>query len=61
LKFENKPIKILKKPTGSVWFGFFKPETKKTEPNRTQTEKNQKKTEPEPKKNRAKPKKTEPK
>jgi hypothetical protein len=27
---EKKPIKILKKPTGSVW--FYKPETKKTEP-----------------------------
>jgi hypothetical protein len=33
LKFENKPIKILKKPTGSVWFRFYKPETEKTEPN----------------------------
>jgi hypothetical protein len=33
----------LKKPTGSVRFWFYKPETKKTEPNRTQTEKNWKK------------------
>jgi hypothetical protein len=30
---EKKPIKILKKPTGSVRFYFYKPETKKTEPN----------------------------
>jgi hypothetical protein len=29
----KKPIKILKKPTGSVWFWFFKPGTEKTEPN----------------------------
>jgi hypothetical protein len=36
----------LKKPTGSVRFRFYKPETEKTELNRTQTEKN-----------RAKPKK----
>jgi len=28
---EKKPIKILKKLTGSVW--FYKPETEKTEPN----------------------------
>jgi hypothetical protein len=27
-----KPIKILKKPTGSVWFQFFKPGTEKTKP-----------------------------
>jgi hypothetical protein len=49
----------LKKPTGSVRFRFYKPETKKTEPNR-----NRKKTEPNRKnraqtepnrKNRAKP------
>jgi len=38
-----KPIKIFKKLTGSVRFQFYKPETEKTEPNRTQTEKNQKK------------------
>jgi hypothetical protein len=37
-----KPIKILKKLTGSVRFQFYKPETEKTEPNRTQTEKNKK-------------------
>ena len=46
-----KPIKILKKPTGSVRFRFFKPGTEKTEPNREKTEPNQKKTEP----NRKKP------
>jgi hypothetical protein len=40
----------LKKPTGLVRFWFYKPETKKTEPNRTQTEKNWKKTEPKPSK-----------
>jgi hypothetical protein len=54
-----KPIKILKKLTGSVRFRFFKPGTGKTEPNK----KNQKKTEPN-RKNRVKPKKpsqTEPK
>jgi hypothetical protein len=27
----------LKKQTGLVWFRFYKPETEKTEPNRTQT------------------------
>jgi hypothetical protein len=32
---EKKPIKILKNPTGSVQFWFYKPEIKK--PNRTQT------------------------
>jgi hypothetical protein len=31
-----KPIKILKKPTGSVRFRFYKPETEKTKPNRTE-------------------------
>jgi hypothetical protein len=50
-----KPIKILKKQTGSVWFWFYKPETekpkqtqtrKKTESNRKKTEPNRKKTEP---------------
>ena len=44
-----KPIKILKKPTGSVRFQFYKPEIKKTEPDPTgkklkKTEPNQKKT-----------------
>jgi len=29
----KKPIKILKKPIGSVRFRFYKPKTKKTEPN----------------------------
>jgi hypothetical protein len=33
-----KPIKILKKPAGSVQFRFYKPKTKKTEPNQAQTE-----------------------
>jgi hypothetical protein len=45
-----KPIRILKKPTGSVLFRFYKPETKKIKPNRiepkpkkpSQTEPNQK-------------------
>jgi hypothetical protein len=48
-----KPIKILKKLTGSVWFWFYKPETEKTKPHRTQTEKNRAKTESN-QKNRAK-------
>jgi hypothetical protein len=39
-----KPIKILKKLTGSVRFRFYKPETRKNEPNPNR-------------KNRAKPKK----
>jgi hypothetical protein len=46
---EKKPIKsikILKKPTGSVRFRFYKPKTEKTEPNRTQTKKTGKKPEP---------------
>jgi hypothetical protein len=43
----------LKKPTGSVQFWFYKPETEKTEMNRTQTKKKPSQTE----KNRAKPKK----
>jgi hypothetical protein len=59
-----KPIRILKKPTSSVRFQFYKPETEKTEPNRTRTKKtkpNWKQTEPnwknqaKPEKNRAKP------
>ena len=57
---EKKPIKIFKKPTGSVQFWFYKLETEKTEPNQTQTRKNRKKTESNQKnelkqKNRAKP------
>jgi hypothetical protein len=59
-----KPIRILKKPTGSVQFQFYQPESKKTEsnPNRKKTEPNEKKTEPNKKtesnkKNRAKLKK----
>jgi hypothetical protein len=44
-----KPIKILKKPIGSVRFWFYKYETKKTKPNP-----NWKKTEPK-QKNRVKP------
>jgi len=47
-----KPIKILKKSTGSVRFWFYKPETEKTEPNRNR--KTGKKTEPN-QKNRVKP------
>jgi len=35
-----KPIRILKKPTSSVQFRFYKPETEKSELNRTQTEPN---------------------
>jgi len=30
---EKKPIKILEKPVGSVWFRFYKPKTEKTELN----------------------------
>jgi hypothetical protein len=48
LNREKKSIKILKKPTSSVRFWFYKHETKKTEPNRT---------EPKLEKNRAKPEK----
>jgi hypothetical protein len=57
---KKKPIKILKKPTGSVRFRFFKSGTGKTEPNRKKTGKNRakpsqnEKTEPN-RKNRAKP------
>jgi hypothetical protein len=39
-----KPIKILKKPTGSVRFMFYKPETEKTKSNPNR--KNRKKPEP---------------
>jgi hypothetical protein len=52
----------LKKPTGSVRFRFFKPETRKTKPNPNQ--KNRKKTEPKPsqtEKTEPNRKKTEPK
>jgi hypothetical protein len=54
-KKQIKPIRILKKPTGSVRFQFYKPETEKTEPNPNrkksgQIEKNQAKPE-----NQAKP------
>jgi len=50
---EKKQIKILKKPTDSVRFWFYKPETKKIEPNpnKKKTRKNRVK----PEKNRAKP------
>jgi len=40
---KKKPIKLLKKPAGSVRFWFYKQKTKKTESNR-----NWKKTEPKP-------------
>jgi hypothetical protein len=40
---EKKPIKILKKPTSSVRFWFYKSETEKIESNRTQAEKTRKK------------------
>jgi len=33
-----KPIKILKKPAGSVRFQFYKPKTEKTAPNRKKPE-----------------------
>jgi hypothetical protein len=52
----KKPIKILKKPAGSVRFRFYKPKTKKTDrteknkPNRTEPNPNRKKTEPNQKK-----------
>jgi hypothetical protein len=38
---KKKPIRILEKPTGSVWFWFYKIETEKTEsnPNRKKPEK----------------------
>jgi len=41
---KKKPIKILKKPTGSV--RFYKPKTKKTETEQKKTEPNWKKTKP---------------
>jgi hypothetical protein len=46
----------LKKPTGSVRFRFYKPGTKKTEPN--PNKKNQKKTEPKPSQTGKKPSQT---
>jgi hypothetical protein len=69
-----KPIKILKKLTGSVRFRFYKPKTEKTEPKPSQTGLNLKpkpnQTKPKPKKirknwaksdkNRSKPEKTKP-
>jgi len=45
---EKKQIKILKKPTVSVQFRFYKPNTEKTEPDRTQSEKNRAKPEKKP-------------
>jgi len=48
----KKSIRILKKPTGSVWFRFYKFKIKKTKPNRIQTKKIRK--------NQAKPEKTKP-
>ena len=45
MKKPIKLIKILKKPTGSVWFRFYKPKTEKIEPNRTQTGKKPSQTE----------------
>jgi hypothetical protein len=56
---EKKPIKILKKPIGSVWFQFYKPETEKIKPNRKKPEKNRAKPK-KPNQNRAKPEKNEP-
>jgi len=47
LNREKKQIKILKKPTSSVRFRFYKPETEKTKPNLNRKKR---------KKNRAKPK-----
>jgi len=38
-------LEFFKKPTGSIRFWFYKPETKKTEPNQTETGKNQAKPE----------------
>jgi hypothetical protein len=40
----------LKKPTGSVWFQFYKPETEKTEPKPKKKGKKTSKTEPKPEK-----------
>ena len=57
----KKPIKILKKLTGSVRFRFYKPKTEKTESKQKKLEKKpsqiRKKTEPN-RKNRVKPKKS---
>jgi hypothetical protein len=41
-KKTKKPIKILKKPTGSVRFRFYKFETKKTKPKPKKPNPNQK-------------------
>jgi hypothetical protein len=49
----------LKKPTGSVQFRFYKPETKKTKPNPNRKKTGKKQAKPE--KNRAKLEKIEPK
>ena len=67
MKKTIKPIRILKKSTGSVQFRFYKPETEKTKPNpnkknrknRAKPEKNEpnQKNRAKPEKNRAKPKK----
>jgi hypothetical protein len=43
-KKSSKPIKIFKKPIGSVWFRFYKPRTEKAKPNPNR--KKQEKTEP---------------
>jgi len=40
---KKKPIKILKKPAGSVRFRFYKQKTKKTEPKPKKTKPNRKK------------------
>jgi len=63
MKKTIKPIRILKKSTGSVQFRFYKPETEKTKPNpNKKNRKNRAKPEKnEPnQKNRAKPEKNEP-
>jgi hypothetical protein len=36
LNREKRPIKILKKLTGLVWFRFYKPENKKIKPEKTE-------------------------
>jgi hypothetical protein len=45
-KKQIKPIKILKKLTGSVRFRFFKPETEKTEPKPKKHSQTENKTKP---------------
>jgi hypothetical protein len=54
-KNQIKPIKILKKPTGSVQFGFSFISLKLKKPNRTQTEKKPSQTEKKPSQNRFEP------